>query len=132
MFTIEKANLAQNTEFQEQSLKEAGLLDKNIKLSSKKNGLNFMDADGSLHCYGRFSKAVKAALIDKSLNIEQLLAYGKISKSEYEGETYYSLTMPEALRGGIDLGKAADIAKNAKPLVKTKATLAEISAMLEI
>ena len=132
MFTIEKANLAQNTEFQEQSLKDAGLLTKNIKLSSKKNGLNFMDADGSIFCYGRFSKAVKQALIDKALTLEQLIAYGRISKSEFEGQDYYSLTMPEALRGGTDLGKAADIAKNAKPLVKTKATLAEISAMLEI
>ncbi len=132
MFKIEKANLAQNTEFQEQSLEDAGLLTKSIKLSSKKNGLNFMDADGSIFCYGRFSKAVKAALIDKTLTLEQLIAYGKVSKSDFEGQEYYSLTMPEALRGGTDLGNAAAIAKGAKPLVKAKASLAEISAMLEI
>ncbi len=132
MFKIEKANLAQNTEFQEQSLKDAGLLTKSIKLSSKKNGLNFMDADGSIFCYGRFSKAVKAALINKTLTLEQLIAYGKVSKSDFEGQEYYSLTMPEALRGGTDLGNAANIAKNAKPLVKKAASIAEISAMLEI
>ena len=132
MFTIEKAKLAANGEFIEQSLKDAKLLDKSIKLSAKKNGLNFMDADGSLFCYGRFSKAVKQALVDKTLTIEQLLAYGRISQSEFEGQTYYSLTMPEALRGGTDLGKAKDIAAKAKPLAKKSATLADISAMLEI
>jgi len=132
MFTIQKAELSANGTFVEQSLKEAGLDKKTVKLSSKKNGLTFHDADGSLFCYGRFSKAVKAALVAKTLTLEQLLAYGRISESEFEGQTYYSLTMPEALRGGNQLGIVADIVKTAKPLAKQKATLADISSMLAI
>lgn len=131
MFTIEKAKLVAGT-FEEQSLKEAGLNGKTVKLSSKKNGLTFHDADGTLFCYARFSKAVKEALVNGKLTLEQVLAHCKISASEYEGETYYSLTIPDAFRGGSPLGIVADIAKQAKPLAKLKATLADISKMIEI
>ena len=136
MFTIEKANLANNGTFTEQSLAEAKLMDKSIKLSSKKNGLNFFDKDGSLFCFARFSKAVKQALIDKSLSVEQLLKFGKISMSVYDNgdgngeQNYYSLTIPDALRGGVDLGVAKDIAAKAKPLAKVSVSIGDISKML--
>jgi len=132
MFTIAKANLAANGEFNEQSIKEAKLTDKTVKLSSKHNGLNFFDADGTLFCYARFSKAVKAAIINKELTIEQLLAKGRIAASEYEGDTYYSLTNPEELRGGISLGTVKDLAAKAKPLAKKATALADISSMLSL
>lgn len=130
MFTIQKANLAANGDFNEQSIKEAKLDTKTVKLSSKHNGLNFFDADGSLFCYCRFSKAVKTAIISKELTIEQLLAKGRIAQSEFEGETYYSLTIPEELRGGISLGTVKELAAKAKPLAKKSVSLADISSML--
>lgn len=132
MFTIAKANLTQTGDFKEQSIKEAGLFDKSISLSSKKNGLNFMDADGSLFCYARFSAKVKENLVNKTLTIEQLMAKGNISESEFEGETYYSLTLPNELRGSTPMGNVKDLAGKAKPLAKKTVTLADISSMLEI
>ena len=132
MFTIQKANLAANGEFQEQSIKAAGLTDKTVKLASTRKGLNFFDADGSLFCYAKFSKSVIKAIVEKTLTIEQLLAKGRISASDYEGETYYFLTLPEELRGGASLGTVKEIAAKAKPLAKKAATLADISSMLSL
>lgn len=136
MFTIEKANLAQNGAFNEQTLAQAKLIDKTVKLSSKKNGLNFYDGDGSLFCFARFSKAVKQHLIDKTLSVEQLLKFGRISMSLYDNgdgngeQAYYSLTIPEELRGGTALGTVKDIVAKAKPLAKKAVSIADISSML--
>lgn len=132
MFTIEKAVLTANGDFNEQSLKEAKLDGKIAKLASKKNGITFHDADGSLFCYARFSKGVKERLVNGELTLEQVLAFCRISSSEYEGQTYYSLTIPESMRGGLTIGKVADVAKTAKPLKKATTSLADISKMIEI
>lgn len=131
MFKIQKANLTAG-DFQEQSIKEAGLTDKTVKLNKKATGFNFFDADGSLFCFAKMSNGVKKAIVDKQLTVEQLMAKGRISASDYEGETYYFLTLPEELRGGVSLGTVKEIAAKAKPLAKKSATLADISAMLEI
>ncbi len=132
MFTIAKATLANNNGFEQQSLKEAKLMDKTVSLSSKKKGLNFFDADGTLFCYARFSNSVRQHLADGTMTIDQLLNQGFITASEFEGQTYYNLVLPNELRGGQSFGKVSDIVKNSKKLVRKAVTIADISKMIEV
>jgi len=138
MFTIEKAVLSANGEFNEQSLKEAGLSKKGWTYSKNYTGINFLDADGSLFIFARFSKAVKKAVVNKELTPEQLIAHCKISQSMYDkkdgkGEQpYYSLTIPDALRGNAVLGIVEETAKKAKPLAKKVMNIADLSSVLTL
>ena len=137
MFTIQKANLANNG-FEQQTAAECGILDLNFGLSSKNGGLNFYEDDGSIYFYAGFSKKVKKALSDGTMTVDQLLNQGFITKSDFDKgdgkgvQTYYWMVLPNELRGGQVLGKVKDVIAKAQKLVRKTITVADISKMIEV